>query len=80
MGRIYNNKNRIRYTNKINFYRRIHKNGLTSRQDTGMGSPLRSHYVKLSREKKDCGEKVVKEVVRIREQVEYPNKVRRKGA
>jgi hypothetical protein len=34
----------------------------------------------LSREKKDCGEKVVKEVVRIREQVEFPNKGSRKGA
>jgi glycosyltransferase involved in cell wall biosynthesis len=55
MGRIYKNKNRINYTNNINFYRRIHKNGLTSRTDTGMGSPLRSHYAKLSREKKVAG-------------------------
>ena len=55
MGRIYKNKNRIKYTNSINFYHRIHKNGLTSRTDTGMGSPLRAHYVKLSMNKKVAG-------------------------
>ena len=55
MGRIYKTKNRINYTNNINFYRRIHENGLTSRTDTGMGSPLRAHYVKLSMNKKVAG-------------------------
>lgn len=55
MGRIYKSHYRVKGTNNINFYRRIHKNGLTSRPDTGMGSPLRAHYVKLSREKKVAG-------------------------
>lgn len=55
MGRIYKNKNTIKYTNRINFYRRIHENGLTSRPDTGMRSPLRAHYARLSRDKKVAG-------------------------
>jgi hypothetical protein len=55
MGRLYKNRHKLKYTNKINFYRRIHKNGLTSRPDTGMSSPLRSKYAKLSKNKKDFG-------------------------
>jgi glycosyltransferase involved in cell wall biosynthesis len=55
MGRLYKNRYKLRYTNRINFYRRIHKNGLTSRPDTGMSSPLRSQYAKLSRNKKVAG-------------------------
>jgi hypothetical protein len=55
MGRLYKNRYKLRYTNRINFYRRIHKNGLTSRPDTGMSSPLRAQYAKLSRNKKVAG-------------------------
>jgi hypothetical protein len=55
MGRLYKNRHKLKFTNKINFYRRIHKNGLTSRSDTGMSSPLRSKYAKLSKNKKDFG-------------------------
>ena len=55
MGRLYKNKFKIRTTNIINFYRRIHKNGLTSRPDTGMSSPLRAQYAKISKNKKDVG-------------------------
>jgi hypothetical protein len=55
MGRLYKNRHKLRYTNRINFYRRIHKNGLTSRPDTGMSSPLRAQYAKLSRNKKVAG-------------------------
>lgn len=55
MGRLYKNRYKLKFTNKINFYRRIHKNGLTSRPDTGMSSPLRAQYAKLSRNKKVAG-------------------------
>jgi len=56
MGRLYKQKQySIRTTTRVNFYRRIHKNGLTSRPDTGMGSKLRAHYSFLSRSKKIAG-------------------------
>lgn len=56
MGRLYKQKQySIRTTTRVNFYRRIHKNGLTSRPDTGMGSKLRAHYSFLSRSKKVAG-------------------------
>ena len=55
MGRVYKNRYKLRYTNRINFYRRIHRNGLTSRPDTGMSSPLRAQYARLSRNKKVAG-------------------------
>ncbi len=56
MARLYGLKQyRFKFTNKINFYRRIHKNGLTSRPDTGMGSKLRAHYGKLARQRNSIG-------------------------
>jgi len=56
MGRLYGTKQyKFKFTNKINFYRRIHKNGLTSRPDTGMGSKLRAHYGKLARQRNSVG-------------------------
>ena len=56
MARLYGLKQyRFKFTNKINFYRRIHKNGLTSRPDTGMGSKLRAHYGTLARQRNSIG-------------------------
>ena len=56
MGRLYGTKQyKFKFTNKINFYRRIHKNGLTSRPDTGMGSKLRAHYGTLARQRNSVG-------------------------
>ena len=56
MGRLYGTKQyKFKFTNKINFYRRIHKNGLTSRPDTGMGSKLRAHYGTLARQRNSIG-------------------------
>lgn len=55
MGRLYKSKRKLKITNKINFYRRIHGNGLTSRPDTGMRSLLRSNYVKISKNKSGHG-------------------------
>jgi hypothetical protein len=56
MARLYGTKQyKFKFTNKINFYRRIHKNGLTSRPDTGMGSKLRAHYGTLARQRNSIG-------------------------
>jgi hypothetical protein len=56
MGRLYGlKKYTFKITNKINFYRRIHKNGLTSRPDTGMGSKLRAHYGTLVKKRNSFG-------------------------
>lgn len=56
MARLYGlKKYDFTLTNKINFYRRIHKNGLTSRLDTGMGSKLRAHYLTLAKQRNSIG-------------------------
>lgn len=53
MIRIFKNRVKLKVSNKIDFYRRIHSNGLTSRPDTGMNSKLRSEYRKIYKNKKD---------------------------
>jgi hypothetical protein len=53
MSRFYKRGERyILHTNEIMFKRRIHDKGLTSREETGMGSKLRGEYIRLSKEKK----------------------------
>ena len=45
----------FKFIDKILFYRRLHKNGLTSRLDTGSNSELRSKYNNIILTKKDRG-------------------------
>jgi glycosyltransferase involved in cell wall biosynthesis len=53
MGRFYKkNERSILHTHDIMFNRRIHDKGLTSREETGLGSKLRKEYIRLSKEKK----------------------------
>jgi len=55
MNRYFKNKLKYRISSTVDFYRRIHNKGLTSRPDTGMTSKLRSHYVSLMTTKKNFG-------------------------
>ena len=55
MGRLYKTKPRILHTPQVLFKRRVHSNSLTNRNDTGMRSPLRAHYAKISKNKKGHG-------------------------
>ena len=68
--RLAKNKYKIKISNKVNFYRRIHNNGLTSRPDTGLKSKLRNDYRKLYSKKTNYGplpEKVVENFILIKE-------------
>lgn len=55
MGRLYKKKCKILHTPFVLFKRRIHNEGLTSRIDTGLRSPKRYQYQKISRLKKGDG-------------------------
>jgi len=55
MGRLYKKRYRLKISNKLNFYRRVHHNSLTNRKDTGMISQLRATYAKTSKNKKGDG-------------------------
>jgi len=55
MIRFFKSRFKLKVSNKIDFYRRIHSNGLTSRPDTGMNSKLRNEYRKIYKNKKDFG-------------------------
>lgn len=55
MGRIYKRRPRIYHTQKTSFYYRQHSESLTKRKDTGMVSPLRYSYHKISKHKKGNG-------------------------
>jgi hypothetical protein len=55
MVRFFKSRFKLKVSNKIDFYRRIHSNGLTSRPDTGMNSKLRNEYRKIYQNKKDFG-------------------------
>jgi len=46
--RLMNIKPKYGYTNKISFFRRVHKNGLTKNKETGFGSELRKSYNKIT--------------------------------
>jgi len=58
MGRLYKKRVSILHTPQILFKRRIHSESLTNRKDTGMYSPLRAHYARLSKNKKGHGNPV----------------------
>jgi hypothetical protein len=55
MVRLQKYRPRMSYTNKINFYRRIHDQGLTSRKETGFGSPMRLANNKITFTRKSIG-------------------------
>jgi glycosyltransferase involved in cell wall biosynthesis len=55
MSRLYKKKLKIHFTNEILFYRRIHSENLTKREDTGLGSKLRTLYWEISKNKKGDG-------------------------
>jgi len=55
MVRLQKFRPRIGYTNKVNFFRRIHNEGLTSRKDTGFGSPMRVANNKITFTRKAIG-------------------------
>ena len=46
--RLMNIKPKYGYTNKISFFRRVHKGGLTKSKETGFGSELRTSYNKIT--------------------------------
>lgn len=58
MGRLYKKRVSILHTPQILFKRRVHPESLTNRKDTGMHSPLRAHYARLSKNKKGDGNPV----------------------
>lgn len=53
--RLTKNRYKIKVSNKIDFYRRIHNNGLTSRKDTGLNSKLRNDYRQIYLNKSNYG-------------------------
>jgi hypothetical protein len=53
--RLTKNRYKIKISNKIDFYRRIHNNGLTSRVDTGLNSKLRNTYRQIYINKSSYG-------------------------
>ena len=55
IGRLYKTKPKILNTPEVLFRRRVHSTSLTNRKDTGMHSPLRAHYARLSKNKKGHG-------------------------
>ena len=55
MGRLYKRKCKILHTPIVLFKRRIHNEGLTSRPDTGLRSPKRYEYQKISKSKNGHG-------------------------
>lgn len=55
MGRLYKKRTSILHTPQILFKRRIHPESLTNKKETGMYSPLRAHYARLSKNKKGHG-------------------------
>lgn len=67
MGRLYKKRVSILHTSQVLFKRRVHPGSLTNRKDTGMRSPLRAHYAKLSMNKKGDGNP---SVLNIREYID----------
>jgi len=55
MGRLYKTKSKILHTPQVLFKRRVHPESLTNKKETGMSSPLRNHYAKISKNKKGHG-------------------------
>lgn len=55
MGRLYKTKLKILHTPQVLFKRRVHPESLTNKKETGMSSPLRNHYAKISKNKKGHG-------------------------
>jgi len=55
MGRLYKTKPKILHTLQVLFKRRVHPESLTNKKETGMSSPLRNHYAKISKNKKGHG-------------------------
>lgn len=53
--RLVTNGIKFKFIKDILFYRRIHKNGLTSRRDTGTGSEIRRKYVDIILTKTERG-------------------------
>jgi hypothetical protein len=53
--RLFKNNYRGIMSNNLDFYRRIHNKGLTSREDTGYNSPLRMSYKQKYLKKTDFG-------------------------
>ncbi len=55
MSRLYKTKPKLLHTNELQFKRRVHENSLTMNPKTGMRSPLRHNYAKISKSKKGHG-------------------------
>ena len=55
MGRLYKAKTKILHTPQVLFKRRVHPESLTNKKETGMSSPLRNYYAKISKNKKGHG-------------------------
>jgi hypothetical protein len=55
MGRLYKNKITVLNTPRPLFHRRKHGLGLTSASETNYTSPLRHHYIKISKSRKNFG-------------------------
>jgi glycosyltransferase involved in cell wall biosynthesis len=53
--RLVSNNVKFKFLREILFYRRLHKNGLTSRKDTGSGSEIRRKYSDIILSKIDRG-------------------------
>ena len=53
--RMLKNGYKIKVSNNVDFFRRIHNEGLTSKPETGYNSKLRSDYKKLYHSKKNFG-------------------------
>jgi hypothetical protein len=71
MARIQRNSIKIKWSESVLFYRRLHNDSLTRREDTGYGSELRRYYNQLSKNKTNFGplsEMLTAEYTRI-----YPN-------
>jgi len=73
MGRLYQNKYKLKVTNDVVFYRRIHKNSLTQSSQTSYFSELRKEYATVSKNKKYFGplpELIVKSYIEV-----FPNEI-----
>lgn len=55
MKRLHRNRYKIKHSENVSFHRRIHSQGLTTREDTGFSSPLRKKYQLILKQKTDMG-------------------------
>jgi GR25 family glycosyltransferase involved in LPS biosynthesis len=55
LGRLYKKRPRIYHTKNLSMYYRRHSTSLTMKKETGMASPLRGGYARISKNKKGDG-------------------------